>query len=170
MHSDEQLIDRRLTIRWGPQETEVFEKDNSNGGTHDVSGAEMASLHGNSVRDGGCERVAGVHGALPCRHNTVLTQCDRVKPPVQAAKRRAITELLFFACVGDIKRCQRIVKLWNLNVRWGAGLLLGLTLPGLAWHPVPSAWLCAGGMIVQLPRPFRCVPGAGGGPRLLRLR
>ncbi|KAL4538986.1 hypothetical protein Ndes2526B_g02745 [Nannochloris sp. 'desiccata'] len=33
-----------------------------------------------------------------------------------AAKRRAITELLFFASVGDVRRCQRIVRIWNLIV------------------------------------------------------
>ncbi|EIE26582.1 kinase-like protein [Coccomyxa subellipsoidea C-169] len=33
-----------------------------------------------------------------------------------AAKRRAITELLFFASVGDLRRCQRIVRLWKLKV------------------------------------------------------
>jgi tRNA A-37 threonylcarbamoyl transferase component Bud32 len=33
-----------------------------------------------------------------------------------AARRRAITELLFFASVGDLRRCQRIVRLWNLKV------------------------------------------------------
>lgn len=33
-----------------------------------------------------------------------------------AARRRAITELLFFASVGDIRRCQRIVRIWNLQV------------------------------------------------------
>ncbi len=36
--------------------------------------------------------------------------------PLQAAKRRAITELLFFASVGDLRRCQRIVRLWKLKV------------------------------------------------------
>lgn len=35
---------------------------------------------------------------------------------LQAARRRAVTELLFFASVGDLKRCQRIVRLWNLQV------------------------------------------------------
>lgn len=35
---------------------------------------------------------------------------------MQAAKRRAITELLFFASVGDLRRCQRIVRLWKLKV------------------------------------------------------
>lgn len=33
-----------------------------------------------------------------------------------AARRRAITELLFFASTGDLARCQRIVRLWNLKV------------------------------------------------------
>lgn len=33
-----------------------------------------------------------------------------------AARRRAITELLFFASVGDVRRCQRIARIWNLKV------------------------------------------------------
>jgi hypothetical protein len=33
-----------------------------------------------------------------------------------AAKRRAVTELLFFASVGDLARCQRIARLWKLKV------------------------------------------------------
>ncbi|KAK9810142.1 hypothetical protein WJX72_005510 [[Myrmecia] bisecta] len=33
-----------------------------------------------------------------------------------AAQRRAITELLFFASIGDLRRCQRICRLWNLKV------------------------------------------------------
>eukprot|EP00192_Tetraselmis_astigmatica_P011618 CAMPEP_0117674136 /NCGR_PEP_ID=MMETSP0804-20121206/14867_1 /TAXON_ID=1074897 /ORGANISM="Tetraselmis astigmatica, Strain CCMP880" /LENGTH=365 /DNA_ID=CAMNT_0005482965 /DNA_START=424 /DNA_END=1518 /DNA_ORIENTATION=+ len=33
-----------------------------------------------------------------------------------AALRRAVTELLFFASVGDLTRCRRIVTLWNLKV------------------------------------------------------
>lgn len=37
-------------------------------------------------------------------------------PLSQAARRRAITELLFFASVGDMRRCQRIVRIWNLPV------------------------------------------------------
>lgn len=36
--------------------------------------------------------------------------------PLKAARRRAITELLFFASVGDMRRCQRIVRIWNLPV------------------------------------------------------
>ena len=39
----------------------------------------------------------------------------------RAARRRAITELLFFASVGDLRRCKRIVRLWNLKV----GAVLG---------------------------------------------
>ncbi len=33
-----------------------------------------------------------------------------------AARRQAITELLFFASVGDVYRCKRIVSAWALNV------------------------------------------------------
>ena len=36
---------------------------------------------------------------------------------LQAARRRAITELLFFASVGDLRRCQRIVRIWKLDVK-----------------------------------------------------
>ena len=35
---------------------------------------------------------------------------------LQAAQRRAIGELLFFASVGDLRRCERLVKLWGLKV------------------------------------------------------
>lgn len=36
---------------------------------------------------------------------------------LQAAKRRAVQELLFFASVGDLRRCERITRLWHLEVR-----------------------------------------------------
>ena len=36
---------------------------------------------------------------------------------VQAAKRRAITELLFVASGGDQRRCQRIVRIWTRQAR-----------------------------------------------------
>lgn len=50
-NSDEQLIDRRLTIRWGPTEEELIQRqDTSNGGLPSESAADIASLHGNSVR------------------------------------------------------------------------------------------------------------------------
>lgn len=35
---------------------------------------------------------------------------------LKAAQRRAIGELLFFASVGDLRRCERLVKLWGLKV------------------------------------------------------
>lgn len=34
-----------------------------------------------------------------------------------AARRQAITELLFFASVGDLSRCQRICNTWKIDVR-----------------------------------------------------
>lgn len=34
-----------------------------------------------------------------------------------AARRQAITELLFFASVGDLYRCKKIIHAWGLNVR-----------------------------------------------------
>ena len=36
--------------------------------------------------------------------------------PIQAARRRAVTELMFFASVGDVKRINRIVAMWKLKV------------------------------------------------------
>ena len=33
-----------------------------------------------------------------------------------AAQRQAITELLFFASVGDVKRCKRICATWTIDV------------------------------------------------------
>mmetsp|Transcript_5414 Transcript_5414/g.13711 ORF Transcript_5414/g.13711 Transcript_5414/m.13711 type:complete len:318 (-) Transcript_5414:513-1466(-) len=33
-----------------------------------------------------------------------------------AAQRRAVTELLFFASIGDLKRCERIVQVWSLKL------------------------------------------------------
>lgn len=109
-NSDEQLIDRRLTIRWGPTEEELIERqDTFNGSVPDETAAEIASLHGNSVRGS-----AGTCFAPPSPSLVVILIFPN---PAQAAQRRAITELLFFACVGDLKRCQRIVRLWNLKVR-----------------------------------------------------
>ena len=62
--NDEQLIDRRLTIRWGPEETAMYEKTlpETNGLAKSGSAEGMASLHGNSVRDhvGWC-RLAAVY-------------------------------------------------------------------------------------------------------------
>ena len=34
---------------------------------------------------------------------------------MQAAQRRAIAELLFFSSLGDLRRCERICRLWNLK-------------------------------------------------------
>ena len=34
-----------------------------------------------------------------------------------AAKRQAITELLFFASVGDLYRCRKLITAWGLQVR-----------------------------------------------------
>lgn len=33
-----------------------------------------------------------------------------------AARRQAITELLFFASVGDVLRCKKICKVWRIQV------------------------------------------------------
>ena len=34
-----------------------------------------------------------------------------------AARRQAITELLFFASVGDLHRCKKLVTSWGLDVK-----------------------------------------------------
>lgn len=54
--------------------------------------------------------------AVVAMHASRLASLLRWLPPPQAARRRAITELLFFASVGDMRRCQRIVRIWNLPV------------------------------------------------------
>lgn len=38
-----------------------------------------------------------------------------------AARRQAITELLFFASAGDVDRCQKLVEIWGLEVRGWCG-------------------------------------------------
>ena len=48
-----------------------------------------------------------------CAHDCASRLCLDL---MQAAKRRAVTELLFFASVGDQRRCQRIIRLWKLDV------------------------------------------------------
>jgi hypothetical protein len=66
----------------------------------------------------------------------VLSRLDSRKPPVapqpvpehahhagpslhgdNAARRQAITELLFFSSVGDLARCQKICATWRIDVR-----------------------------------------------------
>ena len=52
------------------------------------------------------------------RYHTVLWQrVGLINSALQAAKRRAVQELLFFASVGDLRRCERITRLWHLEVR-----------------------------------------------------
>lgn len=66
---------------------------------------------------GRLQRLGKSAGAAPAaRGPTRRPPCLRA----QAARRRAITELLFFASVGDSRRCQRIVRLWNLQASAGA--------------------------------------------------
>jgi hypothetical protein len=36
--------------------------------------------------------------------------------PVQAAKRRAIAELIFFAGTNDQRRCKQLAATWNIDV------------------------------------------------------
>jgi uncharacterized protein YfiM (DUF2279 family) len=41
-----------------------------------------------------------------------------------AARRQAITELLFFCSVGDLNRCRRIARTWRIAVSWGGDHLV----------------------------------------------
>jgi hypothetical protein len=93
---------------------------------------DSQSIHGDSVSGGGgggCRLDCCLQA--PCRHRfySAAACCFMeggsselavavLLPPLllQAARRRAITELLFFASVGDMRRCQRIVRIWNLPV------------------------------------------------------
>jgi hypothetical protein len=40
----------------------------------------------------------------------------RLAAPVQAAKRRAIAELIFFAGTNDQRRCKQLAATWNIDV------------------------------------------------------
>ena len=42
---------------------------------------------------------------------------DQTNSTHQAARRRAVTELMFFASVGDVKRINRIVNMWKMKVK-----------------------------------------------------
>jgi hypothetical protein len=91
---------------------------------------DSQSIHGDSVSGSG-SGVSRLDCRLPgrCRSFSAAACCSmeggsselalavRLPPLLlQAARRRAITELLFFASVGDMRRCQRIVRIWNLPV------------------------------------------------------
>ena len=53
----------------------------------------------------------------------------------QAARRRAITELLFFASVGNLQQVQHIVKKWNLDVSSiPSSLSAGMDPARLDWY------------------------------------
>ncbi len=51
-------------------------------------------------------------------------------PPLQAARRRAVSELIFFAGTNDLRRCKQIASVWNIKVRQLAGLCAGGSTPG----------------------------------------
>ena len=84
--------------------------------------SDTSSIHGEKVcekrgRDGrkiGCQtgRPRDCSPPDPTRHALF----PPLSPLLQAARRRAVTELLFFASVGDIKRVERIAAMWNLKV------------------------------------------------------
>ena len=53
----------------------------------------------------------------------------------QAARRRAIGELIFFSGTNDLKRCREIAKAWHINVsRFHAAMhARGATINGISW-------------------------------------
>ena len=53
----------------------------------------------------------------------------------QAARRRAIGELIFFSGTNDLKRCREIAKAWHINVsRFHAAMhARGATITGISW-------------------------------------
>ena len=67
-----------------------------------------------------CARDYMGHGWIIYCSGTTSRPSSSVGPylcALQAAKRRAVQELLFFASVGDLRRCERIARLWKLEVR-----------------------------------------------------
>lgn len=82
------------------------------------------SMHGDMVRDhlvlfrGLCTPKSRLQPSSGNPRRNVLVRPHTPSPDArQAAKRSATTELLFFASVGDLRRCQRIIRLWKLDVR-----------------------------------------------------
>lgn len=91
--------------------------------------------------------AGGGPARLAARACTARRAALYLTPPLprpQAARRRAITELLFFASVGDTRRCQRIVRLWNLDVRGRAGRTVG-DAGAVLHHAAPRHVLCSPG-------------------------
>ena len=83
-----------------------------------VRGAQRLNTRGDGEErgregeGGGRGPACGARAFRPSRPPSLYSS-----PHTQAARRRAVTELLFFASVGDIKRVERIAKLWKLDVR-----------------------------------------------------
>jgi hypothetical protein len=82
------------------------------------------SMHGDMVRDhlvlfrGLWTPKSRLQPSSGNPRRNVLVRPHTPSPDArQAAKRSATTELLFFASVGDLRRCQRIIRLWKLDVR-----------------------------------------------------
>jgi hypothetical protein len=86
-----------------------------------------------------------------------------------AAKRQAITELLFFASVGDLRRCKKIIAAWNLQVRDPHGpRRLGGLMSAPEMPPLDSV-TCRSTTprLLTMTRGRRCEnEGGGGGPSI----
>ena len=86
---------------------------------HDQAKSDEDTGHGRKRFDSGQSLHGDTVSSFPAL--AVCVRGGRARSSVcvntpQAARRRAITELLFFASVGDLRRCQRIVRIWNLQV------------------------------------------------------
>jgi hypothetical protein len=82
--------------------------------TRGPGGREMFSIHGEQVMS--CWSAQDIHALV------LSASCYPVTPsncaPLQAARRRAIGELIFFAGTNDLRRCKQIAGVWSIKVRW----------------------------------------------------
>ena len=106
----------------------------------------------------------------PCSRGSTVSGCcwhQRARPVLQAAQRRAITELLFFASVGDVRRCERLCRVWNLDVSEAQNRHFHFRR---VWASASSlSFSVVEGRLIQLSAGLSDCCGAGVQARLLRL-
>ncbi|KAK9810812.1 hypothetical protein WJX73_009202 [Symbiochloris irregularis] len=88
--------------------------------------ANTGSLGNATDRDAGADSPSGSQSPSPLAVEPAtqngdgqdLSKYEQVRSlhGDTAAQRRAITELLFFCSVGDVRRCERLCKLWHLKL------------------------------------------------------
>jgi hypothetical protein len=67
---------------------------------------------------------------------------------LQAAKRRAVAELIFFAGTNDVWRCKQLAGTWNINVSIMRSGMRCSTGSHDAWH---AGWRHAHGALGSFP-------------------